>query len=128
MNPKALLETAKVSIQPYLTEETVQRISLWVIVTCLMILLAKVQPQNAATLSLLVVQIIYTVPGRINFGIALGLLILTMFAVLVRQDAWAESLAVLVYYQLCLGVLMDLVNISLKEYFQNQKIAAHRSE
>jgi hypothetical protein len=122
MNPKALLETTKVSIQPYLTEETVQRISLWVIVTCLMILLAKVQLQNAVTLALLVVQVMYAVPGRINFGIALGLLILTMFAVLVRQDAWAESLAVLVYYQLCLGVLMDLVNINLREYLQSQKV------
>jgi hypothetical protein len=122
MNSKALLETTKVSIQPYLTEETVQRISLWVIVTCLMILLAKVQLQNAATLGLLVVQIMYAVPGKINFGIALGLLILTMFAVLVRQDAWAESLAVLVYYQLCLGVLMDLVNINLREYMQNPQI------
>jgi hypothetical protein len=122
MKPKALLETAKVSIQPYLTEETVQRISLWIIVTCLMILLAKVQLQNAATLALLVIQIIYAVPGRINFGVALGLLILTMSAVLVRQDTWAESLAVLVYYQLCLGVLMDLVNITLREYMQNPQI------
>lgn len=124
MNPKTLFETAKVSIQPYLTEETVQKISLWVIVTCLMILLAKVQLQNAATLGLLVVQIMYAVPGRINFSIALGLLILTMFAVLVRQDAWAESLAVFVYYQLCLGVLMDLVNINLREYIQNLKITS----
>jgi hypothetical protein len=87
-----------------------------------MILLAKVQLQNAATLALLVIQIIYAVPGRINFGVALGLLILTMFAVLVRQDAWAERLAVLVYYQLCLGVLMDLVNITLREYMQNPQI------
>jgi hypothetical protein len=89
-----------------------------------MILLAKIQLQNAATLGLLVVQIMYAVPGRINFGIALGLLILTMFAVLVGQDAWAESLAVFVYYQLCLGVLMDLVNINLREYIQNLKITS----
>jgi hypothetical protein len=101
----------------FIPEEYVNMLSTFVIVTSSLFLFAKLSIPSALPIAFFITCLVFAVGGRPSFVMALTALVFTMFFVIFKKDVWAENAAIVVYYMLLSGVVLELLGDKLHKLY-----------
>lgn len=93
-----------------LSERHINMGSIFVILTSGMFLFFGITITTSAPIALFLTSLIFITGGRTFFILALGFLIVTAVFTALKKEVMAESAAIIVYYLLLSGTLLELID------------------